>query len=251
MDIETSELFSRQTPFLGKENQEKLSKAKVAVVGAGGLGSFASSMLLRMGIGVVRIIDRDLVEESNLPRTILYKRKDIGKPKAFVAGERLSGINPTSRVDGVTENLTPSSAERLLAGFDVVVDCTDKMESRFVINMFCVKNRIPWVYGTVTRDDGFSSTFRPGGKPCFSCLYRGKISEIKTSESGVIAPAVATIASWQAMEVVKILTGIAVPNFSRLLRIKLGQPLFELISIRPLEECEVCGTCSPERRPVR
>lgn len=241
-------LFSRQTPFLGERNQEKLSRAKVVVVGAGGLGSFAASMLLRMGVGVVRIIDRDLVEESNLPRTIMYKKKDVGKAKAFIAKERLEGINPTSRVDGLTENLTTSNAEKLLAGFDVVVDCTDNMDARFVINRFCVKNRIPWVYGSVLRDEGFSSTFAPGGRPCLSCLYHGKTRETeKTADAGVIAPAVAIVASWEAMEVVKILTGVSEPNYSKLLKIKLTVPDFEILEIKPREDCEVCGKSPPRK----
>jgi adenylyltransferase/sulfurtransferase len=243
---ETSDLFSRQVPYIGKGKQEKLSNSKVAVVGAGGLGSFVSSMLVRMGVGVVRIIDRDLVEESNLPRTILYKKKDVGKAKAFLAQERLGGINPTSRVDGVSENLSPSNSEHLLAGFDVVVDCTDNMETRFAINRHCVKNRIPWVYGTVLRDEGLSSTFAPGGKPCFACLYRAKAKESeRTIDAGVIAPAVAIVAAWEAMEVVKILTGISEPNYSRLFRARLGGPDFELLAMKPREDCEVCGTKMP------
>jgi adenylyltransferase/sulfurtransferase len=242
MDIGTYDLFSRQTPYLGLARQEKLSGAKVVVVGAGGLGSFVSSMLVRMGVGVVRIIDRDLVEESNLPRTILYKGRDAGKSKAFVASEKLAGINPRSRVDGVTDSLNDMSAENLLAGFDVVVDCTDNMDARFAINKFCVKSRVPWVYGTALRDEGFSSTFRPGGQPCFSCLYHGKTRKTeKTSEAGVIAPVVAMVASWQAMEVIKILTAISEPNYSRLFRIKLERPGFELLAIKPWEDCEVCG----------
>lgn len=248
MGIEASDLFSRQTPFLGEENQEKLSKAKVAVVGAGGLGSFVCSMLVRTGVGVVRIIDRDLVEESNLPRTILYKRKDIGKAKAFVAKERLSDINPTSRVDGAIENLTDYNAEKLLTGFDVVVDCTDNMETRFAINKFCMKNRVPWVYGTVLRDEGFSSTFRAEGQPCFSCLYHGKTKKTEsTAEAGVIAPAVAMVASWQAMEVIKILTGISEPNYSRLLRLKLAGPNLEFLALKPWEDCSICGKDMPRR----
>ena len=252
MVARTSDLFSRQMPFIGEENQEKLSKAKVVVVGAGGLGSFVSSMLVRMGIGVVRIIDRDLVEESNLPRTIMYSRKDIGKAKAFVAKERLSSINPTSRVDGVTESLTPYNAKKLLTGFDVVVDCTDSMETRHAINEFCVRSGVPWVYGTVLRDEGFSSTFRPGGKPCFSCLYQKNSKESeRTADAGVIAPAVALIASWEASEVIKVLLGISAPNYSKLLRAKLGGPVFEIHNTKPRDDCKVCGRMLPEKRSVK
>jgi adenylyltransferase/sulfurtransferase len=242
MDIESYELFSRQTPYIGLARQEALSKAKVAVVGAGGLGSLVSSMLVRTGAGVVRIIDRDLVEKSNLPRTALYDRADVGKAKAFVAGERLGNINPESRVEGKVETLNDFNAEDLLTGFNVVVDCSDNMDTRYVINKFCFRNGIPWVYGTALKDEGFSSTFAPSGKPCFACLYPNKTRKTeKTSEAGVIAPVVAMVASWQVMEAIKILTGISEPNYSRLFRIKLERPGFELLNIKTNEDCEICA----------
>ncbi len=159
MDFDEGGLFSRQIPFLGEERQDALSKAKVAVIGAGGLGSFVSSLLVRAGVGVIRIIDPDVVELSNLPRTIIYRQKDAGKSKAFILAERLSGINPDSRVDGKIESFNAYKAEKLLAGFGVVADCTDSMASRHEINRFCVDNRLPWVHGAVTRDEGVSATF--------------------------------------------------------------------------------------------
>jgi len=249
MDIETYDLFSRQTPYLGLARQDALSKAKVAVVGAGGLGSFVSEMLVRAGTGVVRIIDPDVVEKSNLHRTTLFDQTDVGKAKAFVAQEKLSSINPASRVDNRIESLNAYNAEDLLAGFGVVVDCTDNMEARYTINKFCVKNKIPWVYGAVLRDEGFSATFAPSGRPCFACLYPETPRKLeKAGEAGVIAPAVATIASWQAMEVIKIVTGIAEPNYSKLYRVRLKRPGFEILAIKAREDCEVCGKNILRRR---
>ncbi len=241
MDIETYDLFSRQIPFLGVKRQEILSRKKVVVVGGGGLGSFVSEMLVRAGVGFVRIIDRDLVEESNLHRTF-FGRKDMGKSKAFVLRERLEGINPGSRVQDLSENLNNSNKEKLLAGFDVVVDCTDSMDSRYVINKFCIRNGIPWVYGSVLRDGGFSSTFPPSGKPCFSCLYPITPKKLETSEkAGVISPVIGTIASWEVMEVIKILTALSKPNYSKLLRVTLKKPKFEFLNIRARKDCGVCG----------
>lgn len=242
MNLENYEMFSRQVPFLGEEKQDKLSGGRVVVVGAGGLGSFVSSMLIRLGVGFVRVIDRDIVDESNLARVSVYTRNDLGKSKASTVKERFGKLNTDSRVDGIMENLMTTNAGKLLAGFDAVVDCTDNMESRYVINRFCMKNGIPWVYGSVLRDEGFSSTFPPSGRPCFSCIYPKMPEELETSEQvGVISPIIGMIASWQVMEVVKILTGISKPNYSKLLRITLKKPKFEFLNIKFKGNCRVCG----------
>jgi len=242
MDPETYDLFSRQVPFLGMKRQEILLRKKAVVVGAGGLGSFVSSMIVRMGTGFVRIIDHDLVDESNLHRVSLYSGDDVGKAKAFVAEMKLKGINPGGRVQGVTENLARHNSEKLLSGFDAVVDCSDNMDARYVINKFCVKNEMPWIYGSVLRDEGFSSTFSPSGKPCFACLYPGKPGRLETSgEAGVISPVIGMIASWEAMETLKILTGISRPNYGKLLRITLKKPKFEFLNMKARRDCEVCG----------
>ena len=236
------ELLSRQIRYLGEERQEKLDRAKVVVVGAGGLGSYVSQMLIRCGVGFVRVIDRDLVDESNLARVSVYTRDDLGKPKAFVVKEKFKKLNPGSRVDGIEENLTYYNAKKLISGFEVVVDCTDNMETRYEMNRFCFENRIPWVYGTVSRDEGFSSTFSPSGKPCFNCLYpRGTKSPGSPEDSGVISPIVGMTASWQAMEVIKILTGLSRPNYGKLLRINLKTSGFDFLNVKQREDCEVCG----------
>lgn len=243
MELETYDLFSRQVPFLGMKKQEKLLKAKIVVVGAGALGSFVTSMLVRLGIGFVRVIDRDLVEESNLHRVVLFYDEDIGKPKAFVVERKLKGINPEGRIQGISESLNPLNAEKLLTGFDVVVDCSDNMDTRYAINKFCVKNEKPWVYGSVIRDEGLSSTFAASGRPCFSCLYprRPKPGTIPVCNTeGVISPIVGIIASWEVMEVVKIITKLSEPNYSKLLRVRLKKPKFEFLNIRAKRNCEVC-----------
>ncbi|MEM5871795.1 MAG: HesA/MoeB/ThiF family protein [Candidatus Aenigmatarchaeota archaeon] len=242
MDIETYELFSRQIPYLGVARQEKILNAKVAIIGAGGLGSHVSEMIVRLGFGFVRIIDRDLVEESNLHRTCVYQRKDIGKSKAFVLSERLGDINKKCKIESVIESLHDYNADELLSGMDVVIDCSDNMETRYVINKFCVNNKIPWVYGAVLKDEGFSSTFASDGKPCFECLYPQKPKKLDTcAKHGVISPIVGMIASWQVMEAIKIVTGMSEPNYGRLFRIQLERPGFELLVIKAREDCLICG----------
>jgi len=242
MNPESFDLLSRQIIFIGMEKQEKLSRSKVVVIGAGGLGSHVSEMLIKAGIGTVRVIDRDLVDETNLARVAVFTRDDIGKPKALVIAERFKNLNSDVRIDPKIENLTAYSAEKLLSGFDIVVDCTDNMETRYTINDFCVKNRKHWIYGAVIRDEGLSSTFKPGGKPCFSCLYFGRRREAeKCCEVGVISPIIGIIASWEVMEVFKILTGLAEPNYGKLLRVSLKEPKLEFVKYKAKENCEVCG----------
>ena len=187
MNPETYDIFSRQIPYLGMKKQDMLLRSKVVVVGCGGLGSFVTSMLVRSGVGFVRVIDHDVVEESNLHRVSLFNGEDIGKSKAFLAEKRLKSINPEGRVEGIEDNLNPANAEKLLSGFDVVVDCSDNMEVRYLINRFCFKNEKPWVYGSILRDKGVSSTFPPKGDP---------VSHACTRESQ--GPGQSPCAAWRA-----------------------------------------------------
>ena len=172
---------------------------------------------------------------------MIYEKRDIGKAKAFVAKARLMDINPETRIQDISENLNNTNAEKLLAGFDVIVDCTDNMESRYVINKFSKKNGAAWIYGTVLRDEGFSSTFIPHEGPCFSCIYPKISDEIENNaEAGVISPIIGIIASWQVMETIKIITGIGKPNLSKILRVTLNDPKFGFINIKKKHNCKVC-----------
>lgn len=243
MDPEKYELYSRQIRFFGEENQEKLSGSKVAVVGAGGLGSHVAEMLVKMGFGFVRVIDRDLVEESNLPRVSLYTREDVGKPKALIIEEMLSSIDRDSRVDGVTETLGHSNIKKLLSGFDLVVDCTDNLEARHMINEFCIRNRVPWIYGSVEGDEGMCMSFSAKGKPCFECMCpRGKSPGESPENTGVVSPVVGIISSCQAAEAVAIVTGLfSGPSYGKLFRVRLGDRKFEALNVKAREGCGVCG----------
>jgi len=118
------------------------------------------------------------------------------------------------------------------------------MDTRYLINKFCIKNERPWVYGSVIKDEGVSSTFSPSGKPCFSCLYprKPKPGTIPVCNvEGVLSPIIGMIASWEVMEVIKILTKLSKPNYSKLLRITLKKPKFEFLNMRAKKNCEVCG----------
>jgi molybdopterin/thiamine biosynthesis adenylyltransferase len=236
------DFFSRQLKAIGKSGQEKLGKSTVSVVGAGGLGSHVASILVRTGFGTVRIIDRDVVEKSNLHRVSLYTSKSIGMPKAVAARSALELANPGCTIEALKETISKGNV-KILKGSDLVVDCTDNMEARFVINDFCAKNRIPWIYAAVAGDEGFSATFAAGGKPCLRCLYPDVRSAemLKPRNSQILPPVVMVIASWEAMEAVKIASGFGKPSFGKLLRTRLKEPSFEFIMIKPRAGCPVCG----------
>jgi adenylyltransferase/sulfurtransferase len=236
------DFFSRQLKVIGKSGQEKLGKSTVSIVGAGGLGSHVASMLVRTGFGTVRIIDRDVVEKSNLHRVSLYTSKSIGTPKAVAAKSALELANPGCRIEAIKETINKGNA-KILKGSGLVVDCTDNMKARFVINEFCAKNWIPWVYAAVAGDEGFSATFSAGGKPCLRCLYPDVRSAamLKPRNSQILPPVVMMMASWEAMEAVKVVSGFGRPGFGKLLRTRLKDPSFEFIRIRPRAGCPVCG----------
>ena len=220
--------FERQIRTLGLAGQRKLEKAGVAIIGSGGLGTHVAYYLKRSGIGRILIMDSDRVEESNLPRTLIFQKKDIGKFKTEVVGKHLN-------IDHKTEKLKRSNI-KVLEKFDVVVDCTDDMETRYAINEFCVKMRKPWVYGTCRNYDGFVSSFL--GRPCLECLYPGK--KPTDQSEGVITPAVGMTANLQVMEVIKILTGMK-PLYGKLLKYSLNSSEFEILKIKPRKTCRVCG----------
>ncbi|MEM3397136.1 MAG: ThiF family adenylyltransferase [Thermoplasmata archaeon] len=155
---------------IGKEGQEKLSKVSVAVVGAGALGNACANLLARAGFGKIRIIDRDLVETTNLQRQILYTEKDVGKAKAEVLAKHLMRINSEIKVEGVVGDFNSSNGESLLEGMDVVMDCTDNLATRFLLNDICVKHSIPWIYAGVLGTSGMTYNVVPGG-PCFRCIF--------------------------------------------------------------------------------
>lgn len=234
------EYYSRQMPLIGERGQSRLSGAKIAVVGSGGLGSQVASQLVRTGVGEIILIDDDRVEVSNLHRVSIFDRKDIGKPKVSAAKEKLKSINPDSNVRAMKKRIGKSDTG-ILEGCDLVIDCTDNMESRFVINEFCVRNRIPWIYGAVSGHEGISCSFAPGGRPCLRCLYpnvkSGKM--LRPKKESAISPVVATAASWQVMEAIEILTGR--DEFGVLLTFNLKESVFDHSRVKPRKDCEVCG----------
>ncbi|MGQ9582062.1 MAG: ThiF family adenylyltransferase [Thermoplasmatota archaeon] len=164
--------YSRQLllPELGGEGQRRLAAARVLLVGAGGTGGAVAELLVRAGVGGLTIVDRDAVEESNLHRQLIYEEKDIGAPKAYIAAERLRAVNGDVRVEGLAEDFSPANALGLVGAADIVMDGTDNLETRYLINDACVKLGRPWVYVGAVGTYGMLALFDASGGPCFRCF---------------------------------------------------------------------------------
>lgn len=206
--------YVRQTRFapLGIEGQAGLSRGLAVICGCGALGTTAANLLVRAGVGRIRIIDRDLVDWTNLHRQVLFDEEDArqARPKAAAAAEKLRAVNSQAEIEAVTADLSARNVPRLLQGAHVVLDGTDNFETRFLINDYCVREGIPWVYAGCLEAEGRVMTILPGETACLACVVPecpppGTLPTCETA--GVLGPAVGVVASWQACEAMKILAG--------------------------------------------
>lgn len=207
--------YSRQIiiPEFGEAGQQKLKKAKVLVVGAGGLGSPVLLYLAAAGVGTLGIVDFDRVEESNLQRQVLFTTADVGKPKAEVARERLKAMNPHCQVTAYTLRLIPENVLELVKDYDVIADATDNFLTRYLVNDACVLSEKPLVYGSIYRFEGQVSVFNALDKagnrgPNYRDLFPVAGAGPNCAESGVIGILPGIIGTLQANEVIKLVTGI-------------------------------------------
>lgn len=206
--------YSKQILFkpIGDEGQKKLSSRSVVIAGCGALGSVIANTLVRAGTGTVKIIDRDFVDESNLQRQLLFDEDDIKNdlPKAVAAKNKLSVINSTVNIEAVVSDINYTNIESLFKGADVVLDGSDNFETRFLINDYCVKNCVPWIYGACVGSIGLSMNIIPGLTPCLRCVFESQPpagSSPTCDTNGVIAPIVNIVGSIQSCEALKILSG--------------------------------------------
>src|SRR3990170_7679939 len=201
------EFFSRQIIMkeLGVRGQRKLTNAKVAIVGAGGLGTVSSLYLALAGVGYLRLIDQDTVEVQNLHRQILYTVDDLQYPKVEIAVKRLQHLNPLLKAEAVSENLNAANVEKLLAGVDCVVDGLDNMVTRYLVNRVCVKMKIPYVFGAAIGMEGNLSVFSAPETPCLECVMPNlSDSELQACNTrGVLGTTAGIIGAMQAMETIK------------------------------------------------
>jgi adenylyltransferase/sulfurtransferase len=240
------ERYARQIIYekIGKRGQEKISAATVVIIGLGALGTGIADKICRSGVGRLRLIDSDSVELSNLPRQTFFGEADAaaGLPKAAGAAAYLSKINSEAVLEAVAIRADSSNIEGLIKDADVVLDGSDNLELRFILNEACQRLKIPWVYGGILGGAGSCMTIVPGG-PCFRCLLPGipaPGSYPTTSTAGVLNMAVGVIAAMEAVEAVKIITGSPDIN-RRLFMLDLWNNTAEYVETQKDPACPVCG----------
>ncbi len=246
--VEDYTRYARQLIFagIGKEGQEKLLSARVVLVGCGADGTMIADRLVRAGIGHLTLIDRDFIELNNLQRQVLYDEDDLRKnlPKAVAAERKLSRINSRVELTGLVTDLNAENAEELLTGADLVMDGTDNLEARYIINDVCIKHGIPWIYCGVVASYGMTMTIVPHQTSCLRCLFNdapppGAIATCDTV--GILGPIVSVVAGIAAAEGIKLLVGEGERN-PGIIHVDLWDNSFHTFeSGSPRADCPACG----------
>jgi adenylyltransferase/sulfurtransferase len=196
-------------PEIGWEGQEKLRQARVLVVGAGGLGCPVLQYLVAAGVGTIGIVDHDVVSLSNLQRQVLYTTESVGRLKVDAAKEALLAQNPDTTIHTFPEKFTVENAASLLSSYDFVIDCTDNLKARYLINDACIQAGKPFVYGSIHRFEGQVSVFNYQDGPTYRCLFdEGAAEPPNCAEVGVLGVLPGIIGTYQALEAIKLITGI-------------------------------------------
>src|SRR5258706_4220745 len=241
--------YSRQVLFeaIGREGQQRLMASSVALVGCGALGTVQASLLVRAGVGRVRIIDRDFVEESNLQRQILFDEEDVRAllPKAVAAEIKLRRTNSLVAIEGGVEDLNASTIGRLLDGFDLLLDATDNFDARYLLNDYAVNTGVPWVYGACVGSYGLTFPILPGETACLRCVFESAPPpglSPTCDTAGVLGPIVGLVASLQAAEALKILSGRRERVSRRMAVMDVWEGRHEVIDLPPRDpDCPCCA----------
>jgi len=246
--------YSRQELFrgIGPAGQERLGRGSALLVGCGALGTHVADLLVRAGIGTLRIVDRDLVELSNLQRQSLFDAADVaeGLPKAAAAARRLAAINPEVVVEARAEQLDAGNIERLAEGVDLLLDGTDNFDTRFLLNDLALRRRLPFIYAACVGAYGLTMNILPGETPCLRCLMQtlpppGSMDTCDTT--GVIGPIAAIIGAIEAAEAIKILCGADASVSRDLVAIDLWANSLQRLRLRRAEVSAGCPACEGRR----
>jgi adenylyltransferase/sulfurtransferase len=213
VDATLENRYSRQILFrgIGEAGQQRLAAARIAIVGCGATGSALAGLLARSGVGLLRIIDRDYVEASNLQRQSLFDESDAREslPKAIAAERKIAAFNSQIKVEAKVDDLVPANIQGLLEGMDLILDGTDNFETRYLINDYAVERSIPWIYSAAVGSYGVSLNVIPGETACLACIFpdspRGMVETCETS--GILNSAVNLVASIAATEAIKFAVG--------------------------------------------
>jgi adenylyltransferase/sulfurtransferase len=248
-----SDRYSRQILFsgIGRAGQERLTGSRAVIIGCGALGSMHAELLARAGVGRLRLIDRDFIEESNLQRQIMFEERDVADrlPKAVAAAARISRINSDIKADPVVTDVNYTNVEELISDADVVLDGTDNFEVRYLLNDAAVKLDKPWVYGAAVGAYGVQMTIRPRLTPCLRCVFPeapAPGTSPTCDTAGVILPVIASVSAWQATEALKILTGQENKLHGHLLQFDLWENQMRQIGLAGMRQPDAapgCPTC--------
>jgi molybdopterin/thiamine biosynthesis adenylyltransferase len=243
--------YSRQILFegIGEEGQARLAHSKVVIIGCGALGAVQAETLARAGVGELVLVDRDFVEASNLQRQIMFDESDALNrlPKAVASASRIARVNSAIFVEPLVTDVNFENIEEIVAGASLVMDGTDNFETRFLINDACIKSQTPWVYGAAVGSYGLTMTIVPGSSPCLRCVLEAMPepgSGPTCDTAGVIMPIVTTIASIQAAEALKLLTGQMDSLHRSLITIDVWDFQFNRLDLSRFDardECPACG----------
>lgn len=228
---------------IGPAGQKRLSASSVLVVGAGGLGSPAALYLAAAGVGRIGLVDHDKVELSNLQRQILFATSDIGQGKATTARERLIALNPELQVVAHAERLSATNVTSIFANYDLVIDGTDRLATRYLINDACVLLGKALVSAAIHRFEGQAMTYLPRKSPCYRCLYPESPEDLvpNCATAGVLGVLPGVMGSLQATEAIKVLLGIGEPLLGRLLVYDALSLSFNEFRFTRRHDCSVCG----------
>ena len=228
---------------IGAAGQEKLKAARVLIVGAGGLGSPAALYLAATGCGTLGLLDFDRVDLSNLQRQVLFDTAAIGKPKADAGRERLAALNSEIRINAHNVELKAANVRALLAGYDVVVDGTDRLSTRYLVNDACVLYGKALVSAAIHRFEGQLMTYVPNQGPCYRCLFPDGRDAIvaNCAAAGVLGVLPGVLGTLQATEVIKLITGVGEPLTGRLLTYDALEMRFQEFRVSRRRDCAVCG----------
>jgi adenylyltransferase/sulfurtransferase len=225
-------------PTIGPDGVAKIRKAKVTVVGAGGLGSVTAPQLVTLGVKYLRIIDQDIVELSNLQRQTMYRDEDIGKPKAMIAKKFLEELNPEVEIEAIEDSINLENAKIATNKVDFVIDAVDRFSPRFAINKECLKENIPYLFGAVSGMSGNTMTVSRGNT-CVECIFsQADDSKLPTSlEVGIHPSIINIIGSIQIAEATKIMLGEEPLLLNKLQFCDIGTMQFEALSIKTRDDC--------------